>query len=381
MPIGTRPAARSRLLTTVAVGIGALLAGDVSVAGRETDGRRMAAEETHMGVVVRLDAYLPPSVNPARAFRAAFDRIAVLAKAFSSFQPDSEVRRLAEQAWRKPVRISSELAFVLDHALRLARETGGAFDPTLGQVTGLLRRSGDRDGAQEWRKAWRQTGWRHLVLDPTNNTLFLRRRGLQLDLGGIAKGYIGDEALRELERHGVPSALVAVAGDIVAGAPPPGEAGWKVALDAVGERGSLERTVVLLRQAVSTSGSRERHYEINNRRCSHIVAPPRKHCVTALPAVSVVAPSGLEADALATALAVLGPSASKPILERHPRVRVYWAPSGPGDEAAPCSRGAWLGPIRGSQRRMPPSRPAMFDTMLTLLGNAKRINFALPPPR
>ncbi len=344
----------------------------------------MAAEETHMGVVVRFDAYVPPGVNPARAFRAAFDRIAVLAQAFSSFREDSEVRRLAERAWRKPVLISSDLAVVLEHALRLARETSGAFDPTLGQVTRLWRRSDgseDRASAQEWREAWRRTGWRDVVLDPANNTLFLRRRGLQLDLGGIAKGYIGDEALRELERHGVPRALVAVAGDIVAGAPPPGEAGWKVGLDAVGERGSLERTVLLLRQAVSTSGSRERYYEFGDKRCSHIVLPPGEYCAAAVLAVSVVAPSGLEADGLATALVALGPSASKTILQRRRHVQVYWATSESRDTAPTGSSNAWPGSMLASQRRMPPSRPAMLDTMLTFSGNAKRMHLALPPPR
>ena len=329
-----------------ALGCGVLLAGDVAVGETGAEGRRMAAEQLHMGVVVRLDAYVPLDVNPARAFRAAYNRIAVLEQAFSSFRGDSEVRRLAEQAWLKPVPISSELTFVLRHALGLARETHGAFDPTLGQVTRLWRRSDGSDNpanSQEWQRAWQRTGWHHVVLDPDNSTLFLRRRGLQLDLGGIAKGYIADEALRELERHGVPRALVAVAGDIVAGEPPPGEAGWRVGLDAVGERGSLERSVLLLRQAVSTSGSRERSYELGHKRCSHIVNPRGEHCAAAVPAVSVVAPSGLAADGLATALVALGPSGSETILKRRPQVQVYWAANESRDRASTGSSNACPG--------------------------------------
>ena len=332
MPTGTRRAARNRLLAAAALAAGPLWASEADIGGTGGDPRHHVAEEAHLGIVVRIDAYVPSGVNPAVAFRAAFDRVAALERILSSHREDSETRRIEEQAWREPIPVSQEWAHLVQSALRLARETKGAFDPTLGQVTRLQRRS-QRSGAppppDALRLAWARTGWRQVSLRAQGGTVFLRRRGIQFDFGGIAKGYIADEALAELRKLGVRRALVALAGDIAAGDPPPGQAGWTVALDAVGPQGSVERHVRLRHQAVSTSGSREQTQEVAGRICSHIVAPGQKTCADARRAVSVVAASGLEADGLATALAVLGPEASRRILARRKNVQAYWASNAP----------------------------------------------------
>ncbi len=331
MRTGIPRPARTRLLAAAGA---ALLTGAAAGAadGVAAPGPRLVAEEPHLGVVVRITVYPQPQVNPARALRAAFDRIAALERVFSSFREDSEVRLVAARAWRRPQPVSHELATVLSHALRLARETGGAFDPTLGRATALWRRerrAAEPASPRARRKAWSRTGWRLVALHPDARTVFLRRRGVEFDFGGIAKGFIADEALRTLARQGVRRALVAIAGDIVAGDPPPDKPGWAVALDAHGPRGSLEREVTLRRQAVSTSGGREQSYPRGTGGCSHILVPGLAGCADAARAVSVVAPTGLEADGWATALAALGPAAGRPLLAHRPQVRVYWAPATP----------------------------------------------------
>ena len=308
----------------------AALACATTSAGSEEVGvlRRMIAEEPHMGVIVRIDAYLPVDINPAHVFRAAFNRVAALEQTFSSYRADSEVRRVEEQAWREPLPISAELSAVLGHALAVASASGGAFDPTLGSMTSLLRPNGTLQAPSDKAaiaKARNLTGWQRVEHDAGARKVFLLRRGLQLDFGGIAKGYIADETLRVLERAGVERAMVSVAGDIATGEAPPGQPGWRVGLDATGIRGGIERHLVLRRQAVSTSGSRERFYETDGRRCSHILGRSEDPCVDAVHAVSVVAPTGMEADALATALVAMGPEAGTRLLKGMPGVRAYWA--------------------------------------------------------
>ena len=298
-----------------------------------------------MGVVVRIEAYFPPGASAPRTFRAAFDRIASLERTFSTYRADSELRQVEERAWRRSVGVSRDLATVLDQALRLARQSQGAFDPTLRRVTRLVREPGrGRASLSEraLREAWRRTGWRHVQFDAGRRTLRVRRRGLQWDLGGIAKGYIADEALGALERAGVGRALVAIAGDIAAGDPPPGAAGWQVGLDGSGPRGSVERRILLRRQAVSTSGGRERFFDLGERRCSHIVIESRGGCLDHPRAVSVVAPSGLLADGLATALAAVGPEGAAPILSGYSGVTAYWSLPG----AAPARDPAEAKPKR-----------------------------------
>ena len=289
---------------------------------------RHFAEEPHMGVVVRIEAFVPTGTNPARVFRSAFDRVSALTKVFSSYRDDSELSDVEQRAWESPVRVSPEFATVLSEALRIARQSGGAFDPTVGRVTRLLRnRPYDRrgPGEREISNAWDLTGWRQVTLDSARRLVFLRMRGLQFDFGGIAKGYIADQVIETLETEGVSRAIVSVAGDIVAGDPPPGERGWQVALDATGEPRTVERTLLVRNQAVSTSGSRERYHFAGGRRCSHVVTRKSSPCADVRQAVSVVAPTGLEADGLATALLALGRARSGPILSARLEVQAYWA--------------------------------------------------------
>ncbi len=295
-----------------------------------------------MGTVVRIEAYIPGDASAPKAFRAAFDRIGFLARKFSSYREDSELRQVEKRAGRARVSVSHEFAFLLGAALRIARESGGAFDPTVGRVTRLARADGwRREGpsARALREAWRRTGWRRVRLDETSRSVRFARRGMQLDLGGIAKGYIADEALEALAKAGAHRAMVAVAGDIAAGDPPPGDSGWRIGVDASGPAGSVERHLLLARQAVSASGSRERHFYSGGRRCSHIVNRRSPECTESRSAVSVVAPTGLLADGLATALAALGPDRAEPLLARHPEVVAYWSADGPGGTEASARSG------------------------------------------
>ena len=281
-----------------------------------------------MGMVVRVEAYVPENINPARAFRAAFDRVANLAHSLSSYRDDSEVRAVERKAWKSHVPISEDLAAVLGRALELARRSEGAFDPTLGRVTRLVRARGRGQTGPEpsaLEDAWKLTGWQHVELDQASRTVFLGLQGLQIDLGGVAKGFIADEALKTLRQAGISRALVSVAGDIAAGAPPQGTDGWSIAIDQTGERGDSEFQLLLRNQAVSTSGGRERYFLAGDQKCSHILAGEDVRCVDVLRAVSVVASSGLEADGLATALVALGRARSAALLSRYPHVLVYWS--------------------------------------------------------
>ena len=287
-----------------------------------------------MGLVVRIEAYLPENVNPARAFRAAFDRVGELERRLSSYREDSELREVERKAWRARVSVSGDLAFVLSRAIEFARQSDGAYDPTLGRVTRLVRAHGwGRAGPEpsDLRDAWNLTGWRHVEVDQASRTVFFHRQGLQIDLGGIAKGFIADEALKTLRVAGVDRALVSIGGDIVAGAPPPGMDGWRVELGQFAGRGEGDVHLSLRNEAVSTSGSRERFFIAGGQTCSHILGRDASDCVDVSVAASVVASSGLEADGLATALVVLGRGRSAGLLARHPNVRVFWNSQDPLD--------------------------------------------------
>jgi len=273
-----------------------------------------------MGTLVRITLYAPLGIDGVRALQASFERVRKLSRRLSDYREDSEVNRVSRQAERAPVYVSRDLFAVLAAASEISRLSGGAFDVTSGALTRLQRR-GTVPSATAGAHARAMTGWRHLVLDATGQTVFFLRPGIQLDLGGIAKGYIADQALAELRRQGVDRALVAIAGDIVAGDPPPGELVWKVGIEAT----RIELELQLANEAVSTSGDRERSYELDGVVYSHIVDPRSERIAGTRQAVSVIAPSGVEADGWATALHVLGRGNARQILTRNLKIRATWS--------------------------------------------------------
>jgi thiamine biosynthesis lipoprotein len=123
---------------------------------------------------------------------------------------------------------------------------------------------------------------------------------MQLDVGGIAKGYAADEALAALKRTGIRNALVAASGDLAFSDPPPGQRGWKIGI------GSNDRVLELSNAAVSTSGDAEQHLDGDGKRYSHIIDPGTRMGLTSGITVTIVAPHGIDADGISTAVSVLG---------------------------------------------------------------------------
>jgi thiamine biosynthesis lipoprotein len=253
---------------------------------------RFEAAEPHMGSVTRITIY----ARDASAIPAAFARVKELDEELSDYKPDSELNRVCRTAHERPVRVSEDLFRVLEAAQQIASDTDGAFDVTIGPVTHLWRKGKFPDA-----EAMSRVGYRNLVLDRQKGTAFLKLAGMQLDLGGIAKGYAADEALAVLRARGVPRALVAVSGDLAIGDAPPGKEGWAVRLEP------SEQVMTLHNVAVSTSGDSEQFLERDGVRYSHVIDPRTGLGLTSRIAVSVTAPAGLLADPLATAVCVLGP--------------------------------------------------------------------------
>jgi thiamine biosynthesis lipoprotein len=142
-----------------------------------------------------------------------------------------------------------------------------------------------------------------MELDEARQTVRLRDAGMQLDVGGIAKGFAADEAAAVLAARRFKRVLVAAGGDIVAGDPPPGRDGWVVAVVGLGP--SAVGSVTLRNQAVSTSGDAEQHFEANGVRYSHIVDPRTGQALVGRSSVTVIARNGISSDSLATALSVM----------------------------------------------------------------------------
>jgi thiamine biosynthesis lipoprotein len=278
--------------------------------------------QIHMGMPVRLVLYAG-SASAARAgAAAAFARIQALERIFSDYQPDSELSRIQGRVgeW---LPVSGELFDVLERAVELSRRTEGAFDPTVGPLVALwreARRTHQLPSPAAVAEARARVGWTRLELDAARRALRFRAAGMRLDLGGIAKGYILQDAVRQIAARGMTRTLVEAGGDIAVGEAPPGREGWRIDIpvgSGIDER-FRDRAVRLTHASLATSGPTAQFAEIDGVRYSHIIDPRRGLSATPDVVARVIAADGATADALATALAVAGRDAAARILDRFP---------------------------------------------------------------
>ncbi len=278
-----------------------------------------------MGVDARLVVYAPDRKTAEDACAAAFARIAALDWIMSDYRRDSELMRLCARAGGPPVRVSPELFTVLRRAQRVAQESGGTFDVTVGPLVALwrqARKTAVLPAPAEIERARRRVGWQKIRLDARKRSVRLTVPGMKLDLGGIGKGYAGDEAQRVLKQHGITRALVEMGGDIVVSGPPPGTDGWTIRVPNAGsDQGPAD--LYLANQALSTSGDTEQFVVIGGRRYSHIVDPRTGQALTNRVQVSLIAPDGLTSDPLTKAMSILGEQDRARLLRAYPGVRVY----------------------------------------------------------
>lgn len=264
-----------------------------------------------MATTFRISLHAETQAQAETAAAAAFQRIAALNAVCSDYEPNSELMQLCNTGPNKPFKASADLLDITARALALSRLTDGAFDITCGNLSHLWRRTRrlkKLPPADRLLQALAATDWHAVRLDKKAHTITLLKPGMLLDLGGIAKGYAADAALRVLREHGLTRALVIAGGDIAIGDPPPGTDAWDIKLRQFTKPSPAEDlvTVRLHNCAVSTSGDLYQFTEIAGTRYSHIVSPKTGLGLTTRIACTVIATDCTTSDALATAMCVLG---------------------------------------------------------------------------
>ncbi len=295
--------------------------------GRATAGQLLRFEyvEYHMGSDVRIVVYAPSRPVAEHAVAAAFERFAALDTCMSDYRPDSELMRCCARAGGPATPISADLSRVLARAQELAAMSQGAFDITCGPLIRIwraARKSHELPGRDALHKAVAVCGYRNVAFHSKARTLRLVLPGMQLDLGGIGKGYAADCVQAVLRQAGIGRALVEAGGDIVVSGPPPGTRGWRISTPNAASDGA-PATLTLANCAISTSGDTEQFVEIGGARYSHIVDPRTGQALTTRFAVTVVGRDGLTTDGLSTAISVLGERDGRALAARFPKTTVY----------------------------------------------------------
>jgi thiamine biosynthesis lipoprotein len=300
----------------------ALLPANFVLSAAGEDLSRYEATEKAMGAAFEIALYAPDDQTAAKALDAAFARIHALDKALSDYDPQSELSRLSAAApTSEPVRVSDDLWNVLVESQKISAASGGAFDVTVGPLTTLWRQSRQTKtlpSAAKLKQAQAAVGYQHLKLIDSSKSVELLRPKMRLDLGSIAKGLAGDEALKVLREHGISRALVNGGGGMTLGDPPPGKAGWRVGVAPLEPQSPPSTFLLLANCGIATAGDAWQFVEIDGKRYSHIVDPKTGLGLTERISVTVIAPSGLLADGWDTPMCVLGPRAGLKLIQSQP---------------------------------------------------------------
>lgn len=251
-----------------------------------------------------------------------FEEIERLEQLFSRTIEESDINLINSSAGERPARVSEEVLYVIEKALYYARLSEGYFDPTIAPLIdawGFLGQEFRLPGQDEIDSAAVLVDFNLVQVDRNSSTVFLPEKGMSIELGGIAKGYIVDRALETLINAGIEHAFINAGGDIgLIGSKPDGEP-WRI-----GVRHPREDSIIAVfpinNRAVVTSGDYQRFFTENGVNYHHLLDPNTGYPARKLVSVTVVADTVLEADALSTAIFIMGPEKGLPLLESLPGV-------------------------------------------------------------
>ena len=282
------------------------------------DNQQLSRTALVMGTLVEIKAFGADDLQLEQAVSDAFAEMTRLEELLSSHRPKSEISLLS--AATHEVTVSQESADLLLLGQQIARQSSGAFDISLGALKKLWAIETDAPQvptAEQLATALRGIGPQALQFDGLQVKKSIPE--LQIDLGGIAKGYAVDRALEVLRRAGIGSASVNAGGDIALLGNKQGRP-WRIGIQHPRKAGELLTRLAVKNQAVVSSGDYERFFERDGIRYHHIFDPRTGQPARLCQSVTVVAADAASADALATAAFVLGPQAGLKLLERLPEV-------------------------------------------------------------
>ncbi len=262
---------------------------------------RLEASVDAMGSTYSLALYDEDRARMETASEAAFEEVRRLDQMLSNYKPESEWSQVNRFAAERPVTVPADLFDLLAACLRYSRESEGAFDISVGplmKVWGFYKGTGHLPQKGEIARALAAVGYRNIVLDPAARTVRFTRKDVEIDPGGIGKGYAVDRVVDILKKNGIKIGLVSASGSsIYALGAPPGEKGWKIDIrDPKGEFKTVSEAV-LKDESLSTSGSYEKFFEADGKIYSHLMDPRTGYPARGMLSVSVIAPRTLDSEA------------------------------------------------------------------------------------
>lgn len=272
-----------------------------------------------MGTIYEITVAGERDDHAAPVIQRALNEVARLEDVLSEWRPGTEISRINDAAGREPIRVSPDTMIVVESGVEISRQSGGAFDLSWAALRGMyLFQPGEEriPDAREIRARLPLVSWEDIVVDEAASTVFLRREGMALGTGGIAKGYALDRAAAILIEGGIANFMVFGGGQVLVHGRR-GDRPWRVGIQHP-RRNDFFGFIEADRGSVATAGDYEHFFIRDGRRWHHIIDPETGYPVTHTVSVTVLAPTGLDADAIDTACFVMGAERCLQMMARLP---------------------------------------------------------------
>ena len=294
-----------------------------------------------MGTFARVVAVAADSSSAKECIDAAFAELQKVDGLMSSYKSDSEISEVNRNGFKRAVKVSESTYRVLRKSVEFSKLTGGAFDITIGPLADLWRSAAEANSVPtdaELAAARSKIGYEKLLLDANDMSVRFAVDGMKLDLGGIAKGFAVDRAIEAMQKNVAAGGMVDVGGDIRCfGTPPRGKSTWLIGLQDPSEKfeipiGTGEPLLVLqlTGAAIATSGNYRRFALIEGKKYSHIMDSRTGKSTKGLSSVTIISKNATDADALATAVSVMGAEAGLALIEKLPETEAILIPASTG---------------------------------------------------
>lgn len=273
-----------------------------------------------MGTTVSVWLWTADERAAAQAAEAVFDEMKRLDKEMTTWDPASEVSQINTAAGDRPVKVSAETYAVIERAVDVSKRSKGLFDITVGAFKGLWKFDDDMDGTlpdpADVKKRLALVNWKDIVLDPRQHSVLLRKKGMSITLGGIAKGYAVDKCVALLHARGFQDFMMQAGGDMyVAGKK--GSEPWTVAIrDPRGPANSFFAVAPVEDHSFSTSGDYERGFVKDDVRYHHILDTRTGQPAHASRSVTIRAKDAFTADAWSKVMFIMGPRDAFELIKR-----------------------------------------------------------------
>lgn len=262
-----------------------------------------------MGSRFEITVVAENEVQSNNYIQIAIDEIVRIEKLISEWDPNSQVSEINRQAGLKAIKVDQELFDLIKRSIQISKLTQGAFDISFASMDKIWKFDGSMKSmptSDEIKKSVAKIGFQNIILDEVNSTVFLKNEGMKIGFGAIGKGYAADKTKKLMIDLNVKAGIINASGDLNSWGKQPNGESWKVGITNPLNKEKVFSWLPIDNSAVVTSGNYEKFVEFDGVRYTHIINPKTGYPVTGLNSVTIFSQSAELADALATAVFVMG---------------------------------------------------------------------------